>query len=495
MSSLTTVSGSVDISGNTSATMIDMSSLTTVSGMVDISGNAAATTINMASLASVGGDLVVGGNTSATTVNMSSLASVGGDLKVSDNTDATTINMSSLATVGGNLEVSDNAAATTINMSSLTTVDGTLEVSGNTGADTINMSGIATVGGNLIIVDNGDATVNMSAGVDVGGNLTVETTGTGTFSMGDGSVGGNLSVDAVGYTEVSGTTPGGALDLTVTHPEAVMHLQIQAATFSTPVSFTVTRVDPVGLVPESGLDASGSPATIDPIAAYQFNFAVPTLHRDAALSFDIDLAQLDAATQTAILNALAAGTATLVTKGDAVGSVFQAFPVCSGGQTPTAGGCVRVETFDATGQPTSGTPAIVRFSNVVGHFSTWAVAIVNQATQTNRTVICSTLGNPGLLDIDFFEFNGIKGEKVTVALAPNPAGTFTPGKAALSLFGIGLLKLDATVLPNSITATLPRTGTFYVTVSEPLLGTGKFSGAYCAGLESSGSAWQTFRGR
>jgi hypothetical protein len=45
------------------------------------------------------------------------------------------------------------------------------------------------------------------------------------------------------------------------------------------------------------------------------------------------------------------------------------------------------------------------------------------------------------------------------------------------------------------TATLPRTGTFYVTVSEPLLGTGKFSGAYCVSLESSGNAWQTFRRR
>jgi hypothetical protein len=329
----------------------------------------------------------------------------------------------------------------------------------------------------------------------VSGSVIIETTGTGSFPMGDGTVTGDISLDAAGYTEISGTTPGGALDLTATHSEAVMHLQIQAATFLAPVSFTVTRVDPVALVPESGLDASGAPATIDPIAAYQFNFAVPTLNRDAALSFDIDLAQLDAATQTALLGALAAGTATLVTKGDAVGSVFQAFPVCSGGQAPTVDGCVRVETFDAAGEPTSGTPAIVRFSNVVGHFSTWAVAIVNQATQVNRTVVCSTLGNPGLLDIDFFEFNGIKGEKVTVALAPNPAGTFTPGKAALSLFGIGLLKLDATVLPNTITATLPRTGTFYVTVSEPLLGEGKFSGAYCASLESSGNAWQTFRGR
>ena len=108
--------------------------------------------------------------------------------------------------------------------------------------------------------------------------------------------------------------------------------------------------------------------------------AVAMLNRDATISFDIDLAQLDAATQSALLAALAAGTATMVTKGDAPGSAFQAFPLCAGGVEPTAGGCVRVETFDALGEPTGGPPARVRFSNVVGHFSTWAVAIVTPAS-------------------------------------------------------------------------------------------------------------------
>ena len=57
-------------------------------------------------------------------------------------------------------------------------------------------------------------------------------------------------------------------------------------------------------------------------------------------------------------------------------SQYQAFPICTGGAVPTVNGCVLVELLDADGQPTTGTPAIVRFSNVVGHFSTWAVAIV-----------------------------------------------------------------------------------------------------------------------
>jgi len=75
----------------------------------------------------------------------------------------------------------------------------------------------------------------------------------------------------------------------------------------------------------AALDANRSPATIDPVAGYQFTFAIPTLNREAALSFDIDVARPDTATRTAFLDALAAGTATMVTKGDAVG---QAFPIC-----------------------------------------------------------------------------------------------------------------------------------------------------------------------
>lgn len=494
MSALATVGGDLTVNDNTAAELIDMTSLATVGGDLILSGNTSMTSVDIGEVTTVGGDLVIYGTTAADLIDMSSVATVGGNLTIANNPVADPIDMTSLATVAGDLVIQGNTSVDLIDMSSLTNA-GSIEISGNTAASLINMTSITTVSGDLVIVDNGDALVDMSAGVDVGGSLTIETTGTGSFSMGDGTVTGDATLDATGYTDMSGTTPGGSLDLTARNLEAVMHLQIQAATFATPVSFSVNRVDPVALVPESGLDANGSPATIDPIAAYQFTFAVPTLNRQAALSFDIVVAQLDASTQTALLGALAAGTATLVTKGDAAGSAFQAFPVCGGAETPTIGGCVRIETFDALGQPTSGTPSIVRFSNVVGHFSTWAVAIVTQATQANRAVICSTLGNQRLLDIDSFGFNGIKGEKVTVMFAPNPAGTFTPGRAALTLFGIGLFKSDTSALPNTITATLPRTGTFYVTVSELLLRSGKFSGDYCVSLESSQNAWQTFKKR
>jgi len=111
---------------------------------------------------------------------------------------------------------------------------------------------------------------------------------------------------------------------------------------------------------------------------------VATLNQNATLSFDVFLSGLAPATANALLAALANGNATLATRGDAAGSQYQAFPICGTGQQPTAGGCVLVELLDANGQPTTGTPAIVRFSNVVGHFSTWAVAIVSpQSNPTN----------------------------------------------------------------------------------------------------------------
>ncbi len=492
LGALQSVGGNITISGNLTLQSVDMGSLATVGGSLTISGNPALNAILISGVTSIDGDLTVIG-TAATVINMSALTTVGGSLNVSDNTSATVIDLASLSTSTGSVTVVDNGAAGVVDLSSLVTVGGSLDISGNTSATVIDLASLSTSTGSVTVVDNGDAAVDLSAGTDVGGSLSVETTGTGAFPMGDGAVGGGLTLDATGYTGISGTTPGGALDLTATNLEAVMHLQIQAASFTTPVGFSLTRVDPVALVPESGVNASGSPATIDPVAAYQFTFAVPTLNRDATLSFDIDVAQLDAATRTALLGAVAAGTATMVTKGDAPGSAFQAFPICGSADTPTAGGCVRVEALDALGLPTSGTPAIVRFSNVVGHFSTWAVAIVTQVTQTNRTVICSRLGSHWFLDVHLFEFNGVKGEKVTVTLAPNPAGTFTPGRAALTLSGLGLLRLDATNLPNTITATLPWTGKNFVTVAELPLRTSKFKGDYCVSAKSTQSAWRTFQ--
>ena len=54
----------------------------------------------------------------------------------------------------------------------------------------------------------------------------------------------------------------------------------------------------------------------------KFDFAIPTLGQDAALTFEINLAALSAADRDAFLTALAAGNATVAVKNDAPGSVF-----------------------------------------------------------------------------------------------------------------------------------------------------------------------------
>lgn len=373
----TSVGLNVTLTGNNQLLAVDLGALQDAGGSITISGNLAMQSVDLSSLVTIDGSLTVTDNPALNVIQISGVTGIGGDLTVLG-TAATVIDLSALTTVTGSLDVSDNTSATTIDMGGLATVTGSLDISDNTSATAIDMSGLTSVGGDLVIVGNGDAAVNMSAGTDVGGDLTIETTGTGSFSMGDGTVTGNATLDATGYTDMSGNTPVGDLDLTTTRAEAVMHLRVQTATFTTPVSFSVTRVDPVAMVAENGLDDGGDPATIDPIAAYQFTFGTPTLNRDAELSFDIVLAELDDDTRTDLLDALAAGTATLVTKGDAIGDSFQAFPVCASAETPTAGGCVQVETLDAGGLPTIGTPARVRFSSVIGHFSTWAVATVAQ---------------------------------------------------------------------------------------------------------------------
>ena len=135
-----------------------------------------------------------------------------------------------------------------------------------------------------------------------------------------------------------------------------MRAELPSGAFTSPVGFSITRTDPATLPPEGG---------VDPVVAYEFDFAVPTLNSPATLTFQVSLDGLDATTRADLLAALDAGRATLATRGDAAGGTYRTFPLCTGGATPSADGCVAVTKLDS----------VVRFSGVVGHFSTWAVAI------------------------------------------------------------------------------------------------------------------------
>ena len=153
-------------------------------------------------------------------------------------------------------------------------------------------------------------------------------------------------------------------------------------TFAGSVPFTVTRLDPAVLPPEPGQDSTGGAATIDPLAAYQFNFAIPTLGQNATLTFEINLAALSPADRAAFLAALAAGNATVAVKNDAPGSVFHAFAIAAPGQPPDA-------THVTITQPDANH---VVFQGVTGHFSTFAVVTVSGSTSNTPPVVTSLAG-------------------------------------------------------------------------------------------------------
>ena len=114
--------------------------------------------------------------------------------------------------------------------------------------------------------------------------------------------------------------------------------------------------------------------------------------------------------------------------------------------------------------------------------------------------ICSNLGNdphPLLPDIDIFKFSGTKGETVTIMLDADPPGTGSGKRVALILTdkikGTVLVKLDRSELPNEITAKLPKTGEYLITVAQPLLvvKNKRYSGEYCLTLEARPETYQT----
>ena len=196
----------------------------------------------------------------------------------------------------------------------------------------------------------------------VAGDLTLDTTGSGILDIGLGSPSGNLDLDTVGYGGVTGATAGGSTTIETEHPEAQMRALQPAGAFSAPVPFSITRLDPAALPPRAPSTRSSPNVRV----------RRPALNSPAELSFAIRLGALDATTRDALLAALADGRATLATRGD---GAYQAFPVCAAGAAPAAGGCVRVEHVGD----------VVRFTGVVGHFSTWAVAIVAKPPATSAT--------------------------------------------------------------------------------------------------------------
>jgi hypothetical protein len=347
------VDGSVRVVGNAGGGDLDISD-GSVGGAIDVSGNGGDLTIDVGS---VGGAIDVSGNSGDLTIDAGSVgeaidaSGTGGDLTIDT------------GSVGEAIDVSGTGGDLTIDPG---TVSGDLDLSDNPDADVINVGG-GQVGGDLTITDDGTAVVNANDSLTVSGNADVETDGGGMLDLSGVAASGDETVAADGADGVTANTAGGTTDVSILGGTAAMHVVLPDGTFDQPVAFTITRR---GDDPAEG--------NIDPLAGYAFAFAVPTLNADARLAFTVDLAALDANTRAALLAGIASGSATLVSKADAPGSVYAAFPRCTGTQTPEANGCVTVTLLAADGSvaPAGTTPAFARFEGIAGHFSTYAVALV-----------------------------------------------------------------------------------------------------------------------
>jgi len=114
--------------------------------------------------------------------------------------------------------------------------------------------------------------------------------------------------------------------------------------------------------------------------------------------------------------------------------------------------------------------------------------------------ICSILGNnpkPLIPDTDVFGFSGTTGETVTIQIEANPPEAGSGKRLTLILTdkikGKVLVRLDRSVLPNEITAKLPATGEYLITIAEQIL-TAKdkrFKGDYCLTLKASPVTYHT----
>jgi hypothetical protein len=114
--------------------------------------------------------------------------------------------------------------------------------------------------------------------------------------------------------------------------------------------------------------------------------------------------------------------------------------------------------------------------------------------------VCSYLGNdphPLLPDVDIFKFSGTKGETVTIRIDANPPEADAGRQVSLILTDkikrTVLLKLDRSEIPNEITAKLPATGEYVITVAEQLLiAKGKrYRGNYCLTLKARPETYNT----
>jgi hypothetical protein len=186
LGSLTAVSGNIGVNGNTAVGTIDLSSLVSV-GSVAISGNVSATTINVGSLQSATGSVTIGNNVAVGTVDLASLQSVTGSVSIENNNTAGTVALGSLTT-SGSIGVNGNGSAGSVDLGSLVAVTGSVTIANNASATNVDLDSLGSIGGDLTIVSNSANAVVELNSLTTFGNDTNETTLTldGTVSVTNG---------------------------------------------------------------------------------------------------------------------------------------------------------------------------------------------------------------------------------------------------------------------------------------------------------------------
>ena len=115
------------------------------------------------------------------------------------------------------------------------------------------------------------------------------------------------------------------------------------------------------------------------------------------------------------------------------------------------------------------------------------------STAQTKNRLCAYLGNDDYssnLDRDLYQFEGSKGEKVTITLEVDEDGENNGGKQAILILKgkrrkVRFFKIDRSNLPSQITTTLPADGKYTIVVVEfpGFYRRKQFQGDYCLTLE------------
>jgi len=163
----------------TSLEIIDgLECLTTVGGSLILSGNDSLTTMDFSSLTTVGVGISIDYNEALIAMDFNSLTTVGQDLLIEENNVLELISFNSLITVGGGIGIDYNESLIAMDFNSLTSVEQELWIEENDVLEAMDFSSLISVGAELWIIDNpqlcNSIAISLSDQVTIGGEQDIE---------------------------------------------------------------------------------------------------------------------------------------------------------------------------------------------------------------------------------------------------------------------------------------------------------------------------------